>query len=117
MTGRTRSRPATGPDASLLRRTGRRLGLQAAAIVSIIVLTLTATAVLVVLQSQRDEANTLLEQAIARAIDVVDPPAGVWLIARIPNGTIMITPELPAGLRDLTALQRTAATGTPEAFD
>ncbi|MBO0873149.1 MAG: HAMP domain-containing histidine kinase [Pseudonocardia sp.] len=100
-----------------MRRTGRRLGLQAAAIVSIIVFTLTATAVLVVLHSQRNEANTLLDQALARAIDVVDPPAGVWLIARTPDGTIMATPGLPVGLRDLTALQRTAATGTPDAFD
>jgi two-component system, OmpR family, sensor kinase len=112
-----RSRPATGPEATLLRRTGRRLGLQAAAIVSVIVFTLTATAVLVVLHSQRNEANTLLDQAIARAIDVVDPPAGVWLIAQTPDGMIMATPELPAGLRDLTALRRAAATGIPEAFD
>ena len=112
-----RPRRATGPEATLLRRTGRRLGLQAAAIVSIIVFTLTATAVLVVLHSQRNEANTLLQQALARAIDVLDPPAGVWLIARTPDGTVMATPGLPDGLRDLTALQRTAATGTPEAFD
>ena len=114
---RRRPRPATGPEATLLRRTGRRLGLQAAAIVSIIVFTLTATAVLVVLHSQRNEANTLLEQALARAIDVLDPPAGVWLIARVPDGTIMATPQLPAGLGDLTSLQRTAATGVSEAFD
>jgi two-component system, OmpR family, sensor kinase len=104
-------------DASLLRRTGLRLGLQAAAIVSVIVVVLTATAVMVVLRSQRAEATALLEQANARAIDVIDPPAGVYLVAHTADGRVLTTPGLPAGLAGSPALARTEATGQPEAFD
>jgi signal transduction histidine kinase len=117
MTLRRHPRSAGGSEAALLRRTGLRLGLQAAAIVSVIVVTLTATAALVMLRSQHTEAATLLGQAIERAVDVLDPPAGVYLVAHTPNGTTLSTPGLPAGLPDSSALRRTEATGVPEGFD
>jgi two-component system, OmpR family, sensor kinase len=108
---------ARGPDATLLRRTGLRLGLQAAGIVSVIVIILTATAVLVVLRSQHAAASTLLEQANARAIDVLDPPAGVYLLAHTADGRTLRTPGLPDGLADTSALQQTETTGVAEAFE
>lgn len=112
----TRGRPS-GPDAQLVRRTRLRLGLQAAGIVSVIVVALTATAVMVVLGSQRVQANTLLDQAMVRAIDVVDPPNGVWLVNRAPTGVVSATPGIPKGLPDSGALLRTEQTGAPETFD
>jgi signal transduction histidine kinase len=110
---------ATGgdPDAALVRRAGRRIGLQAAGLVSVIVIILTATATGVVLHNQQVGASALLEQANARAIDVLDPPNGVFLIARTADGRMVSTPGLPPGLADEPALRRTAATGVPEAFD
>jgi two-component system, OmpR family, sensor kinase len=105
------------PDAALVRRTRLRLGVQTAGIVSVIVVILTTTAVLVVLAAQRAQANTLLDQAIVRAIDVLDPPADVWVVIRSEKGLVQTTPGLPAGVGDTGALLRTANTGVPEAFD
>jgi signal transduction histidine kinase len=112
--------PARHPapsDTVLLRRTALRLGLQAAAIVSVIVIMLTGTAVAVVLTGQHRAATILLSQATARAIDVLDPPAGVWLLAQRPDGTQLATPGIPPGLPDRAALAATAASGVPKAFD
>jgi signal transduction histidine kinase len=120
MTPRRHHTPARDPapsDTALLRRTALRLGVQAAAIVSVIVIMLTGTAVAVVLSNQRRAATILLNQAIARAIDVLDPPVGVWLLAQRPDGTQLATPGLPPGLPDRTAMAATAASGVPEAFD
>ncbi|HEY7596090.1 MAG TPA: HAMP domain-containing sensor histidine kinase [Actinophytocola sp.] len=112
---------ATGPaptdrDAALLGRATRRLGLQIALAVALIVVVLSGLAVIVVVQGQHRAAVTLLEQAVARADDVTDPPAGVWLVAQGPKGRIA-TPGLPTGLPDeasLTAVHRTGAATTGE---
>ncbi|MQA97938.1 MAG: hypothetical protein GEV11_26230, partial [Streptosporangiales bacterium] len=103
-------RPPTGRDAAMLRRATRRLGLQIGLGVTIVVVVLSALAVLVVIQGQHQAALTLLGQAVARADDVNDPPAGVWLVVRRPGGQVT-TPGLPAGLPDDAALARVAETG------
>jgi signal transduction histidine kinase len=105
------------PAELLLLRTGLRLGLQAAAIVSVIVVLLTGTAVLVVLQSQHTEANDLLAQALARADDVQDPPSGVWLSELDPDGAIHETDGSPAPPAVDEALRRTGTSCVGEAFD
>jgi signal transduction histidine kinase len=101
----------------LLRRTELRLGLQAAGIVSVIVLLLTATAGLVLLRGQHRAANALLSQALVRADDVDDPPSGVWLAERRPDGTVRTTSGAPTGLALADAVRRTGATGLLEPFD
>ena len=85
---------------------GLRIGLFAA----VIVLVLSGLAVAIVVQSQHRAAGTLLEQAVARADDVTDPPAGVWLAVRGPRGTT-VTPGTPDGLPLEPAFERVAATG------
>ncbi|HTK63845.1 MAG TPA: HAMP domain-containing sensor histidine kinase [Pseudonocardia sp.] len=105
------------PAETLLRRTGRRLGVQAAAIVSVIVVLLTGTAVLVVVRSQHTAAEDLLSQALERADDVDDPPSAMWLSQLGPDGTIHRTagsPDLPAAD---DALRQTGATGARQEFD
>jgi len=105
-----------GHDARRLRRATRHLGLWIGLCAAVIVVVLSALAVLVVVQGQHREATALLDQAIARADDVVDPPAGVWLVVRGPAGRVA-TPGLPAGLPDEAALRATAATGVNTSGD
>jgi two-component system OmpR family sensor kinase len=110
MTRRTAERMPDGRDTTLLRRTTRRLGLQIGATVALIVVVLSGLAVLVVVQGQHRAATTLLSQAVERADDVTDPPAGVWLVADGPGGR-SATPGLPSGLPDETAMGDVRRTG------
>lgn len=105
------------PEASLLRRTALRLGAQAAAIVSVIVVLLTGTAVLVVVHSQHAAADALLAQALARADDVDDPPSGMWLSELGRDGAVHTTDGSPALPAVDEALRHTGATGIPRLFD
>ena len=109
----------TGGDTAesvLARRAARRLGLQAAGFVSAIVVLLSAAAVTVVISSQHAAATTLLDSAVAHADDVDDPPAGMWLARQLPGG-IAVTPGMPAGLPDMTAIERVADGGPQESQD
>ncbi|GAB3409963.1 sensor histidine kinase [Flindersiella endophytica] len=98
-------------DAVMLRRTSWRLGLQVGLCAAVIVVVLSTLALLVMVQGQQRAARTLLEQAAVSTDDVVDPPAGVWLIVQDAHGQ-EATPGLPSGLPDEAALDRTARTGT-----
>lgn len=113
---RLRTGSVSAPEARLLRQTATRIGIQAALLVAVTVVLLAGAGVLVVLRSQHTADDTLLADAISRADDVVDPPAGVWLIVQGPEG-MAASPGLPAGLPDLDALRRTAATGAPTSSD
>jgi len=95
------------PDARLLRRTALRLGAQAAGLVAAAVLALVGLAVAVVLSAQRSAAENLLRDAVARADDVNDPPAGIWLAIQLGAGTA-VSPGMPPGLPDPSALQSVA---------
>jgi signal transduction histidine kinase len=108
-----RTPPTAGADAGVLKRTALRLGAQVAATVGVIVAAMCGVAVLVVVDCQYYNSDTLLHTAISREIDVVDPPAGVWLIVRDPTGT-HLTPDTPRGLPDETALRSVATTGTEQ---
>lgn len=104
-------------DTLLLRRASRRLGLQAALLVTLIVVVLSAVAVLIVVQAQHRVDTTLLREAAVRADDVTDPPSGVWLILRHRDGSVVSTPGTPAGLPDRAVLDRVAKTGVPSTSD
>ncbi|HEY2696298.1 MAG TPA: HAMP domain-containing sensor histidine kinase [Pseudonocardiaceae bacterium] len=112
-----RSVPRTvGADAGVLKRTALRLGAQVAATVGVIVAAMCGVAVLVVVDCQYYNADTLLHTAISREIDVVDPPAGVWLIVRDPTGT-HLTPDTPRDLPDENAMRAVAASGTEQTVE
>src|SRR6185312_6246932 len=94
---RHRSRPE--PDAALIIRAARRLGVQAAAFVAVVAVVLTGTAVLVVLDAQHESATALLDDAVARADDVDDPPNDVYLVIRT-GGVEQTSAGLPVGVPD-----------------
>jgi signal transduction histidine kinase len=100
-------------ETGLLRQLAWRWGLQIGVCVAVIVAVLSGLAVLIVLRSQESAAITLLSQATARADDVGDPPAGVWLIIADQHGSAA-TSGLPGALPDRAALTRVAATGVAE---
>ncbi len=88
-----------GADEWILRRTAWRIGLQTAVSVAIVVVGLAAVAVLVVLGSQHQADDRLINMDIARVDDVTDPPAGVWLVIE-QHGHQVATADLPPGLPD-----------------
>ncbi|MEU8494268.1 sensor histidine kinase [Pseudonocardia alni] len=98
-----------------IRRAAVRLGSQAAGLVAVLVVLLTAVAVVVLVEAQRAQVTAQLDGAIARADDVEDPPASVYLLIRAPDGTLARTPTLPAGVADLDVLANAAAGGDPSA--
>lgn len=95
-------------DESILRRAAWRIGMQTAAAVSIVVIGLAAIAVLVVLGSQHEANDRLINMDIARADDVTDPPAGVWLVIQH-DGHQVATADLPAGLPDQAQIDAVAS--------
>ncbi|MFL6144245.1 MAG: sensor histidine kinase [Labedaea sp.] len=96
------------PDGRLVRRAAWRLGVQTAAAIAVTVLVLSAIAVLVVLHDQHGSDDRLVDSALTTADDVVDPPAGIWLVVRTDMRQVA-SPGLPRGLPDTGELDRTAA--------
>jgi signal transduction histidine kinase len=110
------SRSALPVDELTLRRTARRIGIQTAAGFAVLVIALAAVGGLVVLHSQHQSDDQLIRMAIARADDVTDPPAGVWLVIRHGDRQA-ISPGLPAGLPDEAQLVQVEADHTPHLSD
>ncbi|GAA4885049.1 HAMP domain-containing sensor histidine kinase [Pseudonocardia benzenivorans] len=106
-------RPRPAGEALLARRAAVRLGVQAAVIAGLIVVALTAVAVVVLLGAQRAQVATQLQRAIVRADDVADPPDGMYLVLRDRTGAVTVTPGLHAGVADLGAVADAAAGGSP----
>jgi two-component system OmpR family sensor kinase len=110
------TRRALSADAQLIRRTAFRAGLQSALAVALTVVVLCGVAVLVLLRSQHSQQSSLLDSTIARADDVSDPPADMWLV--IQHGAQRsVSPGLPDGLPDERALAATAVDGATRAED
>ncbi len=107
---------ASRVESVLLRRAAIRLGLQAALLAAAIVVLLSAAAVAVVLSSQRHAATTLLDAAVTRADDAIDPPAGIWLALQGPQGKA-ITAGMPPGLPDTGAFARATKVGSRESTE
>lgn len=109
--------PHPAGEAVLARRAAIRLGIQAAALAAVLVVVLTAGAVVVLIQAQRTQVSSQLDSSIARADDVEDPPSGVFLLLRTADGTVEETPGLPAGVAEPAALADAAAGGSPPAVE
>ncbi|MEO6086448.1 MAG: HAMP domain-containing sensor histidine kinase [Umezawaea sp.] len=98
-------------DATLLRRTAFRVAAQTTLAVAVTVLVLGAIALLVVLDNQHSDNDSLMASAIAEADDVVDPPAGTWLVV-LRGGVVTATPGIPAGASDEASLRGSTADRT-----
>lgn len=110
-----RRRPRTG-DTLIVWRAARRISLQIAAVVTVVVFGLVAVAFLVVSHSQHQADDQLLQRAVAQADDVGDPPPGVWLVMRH-GGRELATPGLPSALPDQRLIDLVAADRTPRTTD
>jgi signal transduction histidine kinase len=95
-----------------LRRSALLLGVQSGVVVAVVVVVLVVTALVVVLRSQHASSVDLLQQAVVRADDVRDPPAGTWLAMLSAQG-IVSSPGMPKGLPDNAAMTEVARTGQP----
>lgn len=107
----------TAGERGLARRAAVRLGAQAAGLAAVLVVVLIAVAVVVLVEAQRAQVTAQLNGAIARADDVEDPPAGVYLLLRGPAGAVTASPGLPDGVADFAALAEAAAGGDPAAAE
>ncbi|HWO68331.1 MAG TPA: HAMP domain-containing sensor histidine kinase [Umezawaea sp.] len=103
-------------DDALLRRTAFRVAAQTTLAVAVAVFVLGAIALLVVLRNQHSDDDSLMAGAIAKADDVVDPPAGTWLVV-LRGGVVTATPGIPAGAADEASLRGSAADRTSRSGD
>ncbi|MDQ1663799.1 MAG: two-component system, OmpR family, sensor kinase [Blastococcus sp.] len=107
----------TDPDLLLVRGAGRRAAWLAAALVAVSFLLCAGLVLVIVVTGEDRAARTELAAAVARADDVSDPPAGISLVLRRPDGGIETTPGAPAALPyrpDIVAVLRTGAPAVQE---
>ncbi|KAA2265744.1 HAMP domain-containing histidine kinase [Solihabitans fulvus] len=103
------STPATSAAEADIRAAARTLGAQTAAMVAVAVVLLTAIAMWITTNAQRDTDHQLVTATAAIADDVIDPPPRAWEVIRAPSGALASTPGMPAGLPDRAALDAAAA--------
>jgi two-component system OmpR family sensor kinase len=89
---------------SVVRHAARRLGLQAAAMVAVVVLAVAGFGAWITVRQESANARMLVVAAASNADDVIDPPAGMWLAMRSADGNLRFTAGMPAGLPDRSAL-------------
>ncbi|MCW2599819.1 MAG: sensor histidine kinase [Frankiales bacterium] len=99
-------------DELLVRRASRGLALQAAGLVAAAMLLLVVLVTLVVVRGQQSATDTQLRSTVAAADDVVDPPAGSWILISKGN-QVSSTPGLPGRLRASLAALRSSPTTVP----
>jgi signal transduction histidine kinase len=104
------SRARQHRDVDLVRSAARRLGLQAAALVALAVIVLVALSTVLVLRQQNQDAEALLRQAVTRADDVQDPPAGTWLVLSGAHG-LQLSPGIPSAFPDRGAFEEVTRSG------
>jgi len=88
----------------LVRRAGRRAATQAALLVAVSFALCAGLMLLVVVTAQGRAADAQLRTAAGRAEDVSDPPEGISLLLRHPDGRIDVSPGAPAALPDRPAI-------------
>ena len=88
-------RDATAADRELLHRATLSVAVQAAVAVAVVVLAMAAVVLFVDEHQSHREADATTRSAWARADDVSDPPAGVWLVLRSKDGRRVATSSAP----------------------
>ncbi|HEX3005793.1 MAG TPA: HAMP domain-containing sensor histidine kinase [Angustibacter sp.] len=94
-------RDATAADRQLVRRASASVAVQAAVAVALVVLAMTAVVLVVDDQQQHRQADSTTRSAWARADDVSDPPAGIWLVLRTAGGRTLVTSGAPEAVREV----------------
>jgi two-component system OmpR family sensor kinase len=94
----------TPTSEAVVRRAARRLGLQAAGMVAVVVLAVAGFGAFITARQEAADARMVVVAAASNADDVIDPPAGMWLAMRDSHGALRVTKGMPAGLPDLSAL-------------
>ena len=97
---------------AVVRRAARRLGLQAAGMVAVVVLAVAGLGALITVHQESVNESMLVVAAANNADDVIDPPEGMWLAMRDTSGHVSVTTGMPAGLPDLSALDGTGGPPT-----
>jgi signal transduction histidine kinase len=100
-------------DAALVRRAAVRLGLQSAAATLLVIVVMIAVVGILLVRNATAGEVAQLAVAADRADDVIDPPAGTWIVMRT-DRQLTITRGLPAGFPLTAPLDRVAAGGAPE---
>lgn len=109
----TEATGAPDPDVVLVRRAGRRAAWLAAVLVAVSFLLCAGLVLLVVVTGQDRAGRSELTAAVARADDVSDPPAGIDLLFRRPDGGIEVTPGAPSVLPYRPDISAVLAPGAP----
>jgi signal transduction histidine kinase len=97
----------------MVRRAGRRAAWLAAALVAVSFLLCAALVLLIVVTGQERAARSVLAGAVTRADDVSDPPAGISLLLRRPDGRIEVTPGAPSVLPFWSGISAVESSGAP----
>ncbi|MFG1708924.1 sensor histidine kinase [Nonomuraea sp. M3C6] len=101
------------PDRRLLIRARRRLTVQVAGAISVVLALVGVLVYCAMVHSQSGAAGRDLAAAAQRA-PIAQPPPCVWLYELRPDGTVQSSPGAPAALPVRTALDQAAAGGEPE---
>jgi two-component system, OmpR family, sensor kinase len=100
------------PDRRLLVRARRRITVQVAGAISVVLALVGVLVYCVMLHGQSASAGRELAAA-ARSSPVAHPPPCVWLYELRADGTVLSSPGAPAALPALTALGRVSSGGGP----
>lgn len=101
----------------MVRHAGRRAAWLAAALVAVSFLLCAGLVLLIVLTGQTRALRDQLAVAARHADDVGDPPSGVSLLLRPPDGRIEVTPGAPALLPYRPGIAAVLGTGAPALQD
>jgi signal transduction histidine kinase len=100
-------------DLAMVRRAERRAAWLAAALVAVSFLLCGGLVVLVVVTGQDRDIRAQLQSATIHADDVGDPPEGISLLLRRPDGSEQITPGAPSVLPYRSGISAVLVSGGP----
>jgi two-component system, OmpR family, sensor kinase len=112
---RARRPQADDGDLAVVRRAARRAAWVAAALVAVSFVLWGGLVFLVVVTGQDRDARTQLQSAAGHADDVGDPPSGISLLLRSPDGRTETSPGAPPVLPYRPGLTAVLSTGGPAA--
>jgi signal transduction histidine kinase len=100
-----RSGVAVRSDARLVRRAAVVIAVQTGAAVAVVVTAVALLVLVLTVREQRADALRIVRTAALSADDVSDPPSGVSLLLRAPDGRLKASARTPTGLRSLDLAQ------------